>query len=227
MAKEVTLLGFWASPFVFRVKVALQQKGVVDYEYIEEDIFNKSPRLLELNPVYKKVPVFIHGEKVVNESLIILEYIDETWEQNPLLPRDPYQRAMARFWAKYSEELMAKAFMALVLKGEAKEKNAKEFAEGLEKIEGEFKGKSGLLFAEGESNIGYLELAFGWILYWLPVWEEAGSFQVLDPQKFPVITEWGTKFVNHPLIKENLPARDQMLVYFRKVSEEFFTLFRA
>lgn len=105
MAKGTTLLGFWPSPYAFRVKVALQQKGV-DYEYIEEDVFNKSPRLLELNPVYKKVPVFVHGEKVICESLIILEYIDETWQQNPVLPQDPYHRAMSRFWAKYSEELV-------------------------------------------------------------------------------------------------------------------------
>lgn len=144
-----------------------------------------------------------------------------------IVPDAPKRDFVNYFFSRICWFQMVKAFMALVLKGEAKEKNAKEFAEGLEKIEGEFKGKSGLLFAEGEGNIGYLELAFGWILYWLPVWEEAGSFQILDPQKFPVINEWSTKFVNHPLIKENLPARDRMLVYFRKLSEEFFTLFRA
>lgn len=122
---------------------------------------------------------------------------------------------------------MMTAFMALVLKGEAKEKNVKDFTEGLEKIEGEFKGKSGVLFSKGDSGVGYLELAFGWIFYLLPLWEEIGSFQVLDPQKFPVITEWKTKFLNHPLIKEHLPPRDRLNAYFRKISEEFFTLTKA
>ena len=100
---KVLVLGAWGSPFTRRVELGLRLKGVA-YGYSEEDFKNKSSLLLESNPVYKKAPVFIHGGKAIAESLVILEYIEDTWDGYPLLPKDPFQRAKARFLAKFIDE---------------------------------------------------------------------------------------------------------------------------
>lgn len=106
--EEIIILDCLLSPFCCRVKIALNEKGL-GYESREEDLFGwkcgKSELLLKSNPVYKKVPVLLHNGKPLNESSIIVHYIDETWPSpSPLLPSSPYERAQARFWIDYIDK---------------------------------------------------------------------------------------------------------------------------
>lgn len=221
--QDVKLLNFLLSPVGRRVEWALKLKGV-EFDYIEEDIFNKSSLLLEMNPVHKKVPVLVHGQKSIAESLIILEYIDETWKQYPLLPPDPYQRSRARFWAKLSDEKLALgSWIALIKKGNEWEKALKEAREIMEKLEEDIKGKKFF----GGDTIGYLDLTLGWITCFLPIWEEIGSTQILDPLKCPSISSWKINFLSHPIIKECLPPRDEMILYCHRRIKEYSSTHRG
>ncbi|XP_020964616.1 glutathione S-transferase U2-like [Arachis ipaensis] len=94
--------------------------------YIEEDIFNKSNLLLEVIPVHKKVPVLVHGNKEIAESFVILDYMDETWKLYPLLPQDPYETALVRFWIKFADEkVMHGGYVAIISIGEEQKKRLK------------------------------------------------------------------------------------------------------
>ncbi|EOY33894.1 Glutathione S-transferase tau 7, putative [Theobroma cacao] len=118
-------------------------------QQVHRKIDKKTFQALELNPVRKKIPVLVHNGKPTVESPVILEYIDETRNNNPLLPQDPYERAMARFWAKFiGEKIQPTARKANLAEGKEREQAVGECCQQLEILENELHGR---VFFGGDS----------------------------------------------------------------------------
>ncbi|XAR64971.1 Glutathione transferase [Bertholletia excelsa] len=215
---DLKLIGLRPSPFVNRVQYALNLKSA-EYEFIEEKFGSKSELLLRSNPIHKKVPVLIHSEKPLCESLVILEYIDEVWTSSPsILPSDPRDRAVARFWAAYIDDkwypLLKEIRMA---QGEeAKLAAVQGVEEGLGLLEEAFENISkGRSFFGGDS-IGYLDLAFGCFLGWLRAVEEVADIKLLVGEKTPQLAGWAERFCSHDAVKGVMP-KTEMLVEIAKI----------
>jgi len=61
------------------------------------------PEYLKLNP-NGVVPTLVHDGKVIIESTVIMEYLDDAFPDRPLRPADAYGRAQVRLWAKRIDE---------------------------------------------------------------------------------------------------------------------------
>ncbi|CAN1278886.1 Probable glutathione S-transferase [Linum perenne] len=203
---DIKLLGTWPSQWSHRVIWALKLKGI-DYEYIPEDLFNKSQLLLQSNPVHKKIPVLIHGGKPISESMIILQYLDDAFpESYPLMPTAPYEKAVARFWIKFAEDKLTSAFMIFRTSGEVQKKLVEETLEVLKILEEHAFGplEKNNNFFNGD-EIGIVDLAFSGIGYWLGLIESSVGVKMMDSHKFPRLFSWATNFREHPVIKANTP----------------------
>lgn len=94
------LYTYFRSSAAYRVRIALNLKGI-DYESVPVDLrraAHRRPDYLARNP-QGLVPVLEDGGACLSESLAIIEYLEETHPEPPLLPRPPLDRARVRAMA--------------------------------------------------------------------------------------------------------------------------------
>ncbi|XP_074568223.1 putative glutathione S-transferase GSTU6 [Curcuma longa] len=214
-AENVKVLGLAISPFVIRVRIALRLKRV-EYELVEVRIVEpKSEILVKSNPVYKKIPVLLHRGKSICESAVIVQYIDEEWSDgggsSSILPADPFDRAIARFWVTYIDDKLLALITTLRVETEAAKVTelAGQFRPVLWPLEEAFaecgKGKG---FFGGDA-IGYLDIALGSCLGWILALEKAHSVKLLDAEELPRLAEWAERFLAEESVKGLVPDADE------------------
>ncbi|KAL6318578.1 hypothetical protein AAG906_000656 [Vitis piasezkii] len=143
--------------------MALKLKGI-PYEYVEEDLRNKSQLLLQYNPVHKK-----NGP--------------------PPLPQDPYKRAKVRFWASFvQQELFENMLLVVKSDGEAQEKAIKVVFEKLKLFEEGMKDffQGGTRHIDGE-NMGFLDIVLCSLFGAHKAQEVVLGVKFIDPEKCPLL----------------------------------------
>jgi maleylacetoacetate isomerase len=94
------LYTYFRSSAAFRARIALNIKGIA-YEPVYVDIrleAHRTPEFLAVNP-QGLIPALVHEGTTIAQSLAIIEYLDETHPEPPLLPRTPADRARVRAMA--------------------------------------------------------------------------------------------------------------------------------
>ncbi|WP_313505957.1 maleylacetoacetate isomerase [Stutzerimonas kunmingensis] len=107
MSTELTLYGYWRSSAAYRVRIALNLKGLayrqVPVHLVKDGGQQRAADYRALNP-QQLVPLLVdeaNGGARISQSLAILEYLEEVFPVPALLPDDPVRRAQVRALAMH------------------------------------------------------------------------------------------------------------------------------
>jgi glutathione S-transferase len=184
-----------------RVKIVLAEKGLawegiwVKLGKIEQ----KSPEHLKRNP-YGKIPVIDDDGKLLFESCVINEYLDEKFPSPPLQPKDPYLRARGRILIDYFLNYLHEPYWALrgeMIKKIEAERDQKVIAQNRKEV---------------TARLQYLEAALGDKPYFLgdysltdiamlPRFPRLEQYGVLPSTSLPKLTAWFERMKQRPSVQ--------------------------
>ncbi|MEE9550667.1 MAG: glutathione S-transferase family protein [Candidatus Binatia bacterium] len=183
-----------------RVKIVLYEKGL-SCETVRLDLKKmdqKKPEHLKLNP-YGKVPVIDDDGRILFESCIINEYLDEQYPNPPLMPKDPYLRGRSRILVDYALNYIHEPYWAL--RGEMLKKDS---------------DRNMIVMEENRQTLRrlliYLEEALGDKAYFsgdlsltdidiLPRFLRMESYGVIPTPSLPRLTAWLQRMKERPSVK--------------------------
>jgi glutathione S-transferase len=106
---RVQIIGGYLSPYVRKVLVCLDLKGV-PYEIDPIVPFFGDERFTALSPL-RRIPVLIDGDVVLSDSTVICEYLEERFPSPALLPAGAARRARARWLEEFADTRMGDVFI--------------------------------------------------------------------------------------------------------------------
>lgn len=109
MAAPVRIVGSYASPYVRKVLVVLDLKGL-SYEIDPIIPFMGNDAFSRLSPI-RRIPVLIDDRVTLSDSTVICEYLDDRCPEPPTRPADPVARARARWLEEYADTRMGEVFI--------------------------------------------------------------------------------------------------------------------
>lgn len=139
MTTQITLCGFAVSNYYNKVKLSLLEKNVT---FAEALVFTSQKEEMLAESPMGKVPFLRTPRGVLSESQVLTEFIEDSWPEPPLYPRDAFDRAKCRELIEHLElhvelparRLYAEAFFGGKVTDEARQEVAQQLEKGLRSV---------------------------------------------------------------------------------------------
>lgn len=201
-------------PFSMRCILVLLEKNIrTDTETV--DLTRKQEFLNKLSP-YARVPVLVHSGRMIYESSIINEYIEETFPAPAMLPGTAHERAVARFWVDFCNTRFMPAYFNLLKSkpGQSRSRLRDELGDSLDVID-----RDGLS-QQGDQHPYWLGDTPGLVdfAFW-PFFERFTDVEVFRGVEIPArlarLHSWLEEMKTRPSVRQFTRTRKHYIDYFR------------
>ncbi|QKT03979.1 glutathione S-transferase family protein [Ectothiorhodospiraceae bacterium 2226] len=204
-------------PFAQRTRILLRLKDI-PFELHELDLTRPSdPDFLALNPS-GQVPVIVHQGKVLNESSVINEYLEDVFPAPPVFPSDPYKKAVARALIAYCNEQFIPAMYTLLMN-----QNPARDAQLTDQALETWARVDALLMRhnpEGtwlwdDSGFGMAELSYATFFQRYCLNAYYRGFELPNEERYARVRRWRDAMLPHPLVRETgMSDEDYIKLYY-------------
>ena len=192
-------------PFSQRLEILLALKGSNDVRFEVIDITQPRPGwLLQKTRGTTSLPILEAADgKILKESLVILQYLEDTYPAPPVAQRDPYRRAVENMLTRMEGEFCNQGY-AYVMNQRMEQRDA--FRDGMLK---QYARLNEFLLAHGSARSPFLFDAFGWaetvftpffMRFWFLEYYE--DFALPDEPQYTRVREWRNACVAHPAAQQ-------------------------
>jgi len=212
-------------PYAQRAVLVALAKGL-PIDVVNCSLIDKPEWLLEKNPNGKVPTIELQDGRVLYESLIVADFIDEAYKNRPLNASDPFQKALDRIWVEeYSK--VTTFFYKMVFAIKAKDHDAlKQHCKDLQSALGPFEkelAKRGTTFFGGDNLPGMLDyMIWPWIER-LPALKSLTSVDIFDfeaaKKENPKLENWRQAMKQDQAVQQAIVAAE--------VHKEFMESFLA
>jgi glutathione S-transferase len=109
MSRPVRIVGSYVSPYVRKVLVVLDLKGI-PYEIDPIIPFMGNDEFSRLSPI-RRIPVLTDDQVTLSDSTVICEYLDDRYPMPAVRPGDPVARARGRWLEEFADTRMGEVFI--------------------------------------------------------------------------------------------------------------------
>ncbi|NGX94217.1 MAG: glutathione S-transferase family protein [Candidatus Afipia apatlaquensis] len=216
MSQPLKLISHKLCPYVQRAVISLTEKGV-PFERIDIDLDNKPEWFLKISPL-GKVPVLQVGDRVVFESAVILEYLEET-QPRPLHPQDPLTRAEHRAWMEFGSAVLGDIWGLETVTDEAAfNVKVKQATEKFARLEARLVAAP---WFDGES-FSLVDAVFAPVFRYFDTIDQIGDFRILANK--PKIARWRKSLRERPSVRDAVsPEYSALLRAFMKKHKSYLS----